>query len=155
MPRDYTAMQQKVLSIDEYGGSKFNDPWHIINGPNNELIVCDLSNKQVVVFNEQLQYSHVIQGGDKPIGVTTDNMGHLYVACYNTCCVKKFNVDGSLITQLGTRGNAEGQFNYPGGLVVSKTGQLYVCDWNNNRIQVFKVTGNALNILGGVIIVLA
>ena len=138
--RDYTAIQQEVLSIDKCGNSKLSNPWHIINGPNNELIVCDFSNNQVVVFNEQLQYSHVIRGGGSPSGVATDNMGHLFVAyCSTNCtCVKKFNIDGSLISQLGTHGSAEGQFSSPGGLVVSKTGQLYVCDRNNNRIQVFK-----------------
>lgn len=139
MPRDYTVIQQEVLTIDKYGGSNFNNPWHIINGPNNELIVCDFSNKQVVVFNEQLEYSHVIHGGGNPSGVATDNMGHLYIADCNNNCVKKFNIDGSLITQFGTHGSAEGQFNDPGGLVISgKTGQLYVCDRDNNRIQVFK-----------------
>ena len=140
MMQDYTAIQQEVLTIDKYGGSNFNNPWHIINGPNNELIVCDLINKQVVVFNEQLQYSHVIQGGGNPTGVAMDNMGHLYVAYSNINCVKKFNMDGSLITQLGTGNifNAEGHFNFPHGLAISKTGQLYVCDRGNNRIQVFK-----------------
>ena len=139
MPRDYTAIQQEVLIIDKYGGSNFKNPWHIVNGPNNELIVCDFSNKQVVVFNEQLQYSHVIQGGGYPSGVATDNMGHLYVASHDTNCVKKFNINGSLITQFGTYGSAEGQFSDPGGLVISsKTGQLYVCDRENHRIQVFK-----------------
>ena len=137
--RDYTAIQQEVLTIDKYGGRNFKNPWHIINGPDNELIVCDYNNQQVVVFNEQLQYSHVIQEGGCPSGVATDNMGHLYVASQYNNCVKKFNMDGSLITQFGTRGSAEGQFNSPSGLVISsKTGQLYVCDSENNRIQVFK-----------------
>lgn len=40
--RDYTAIQQEVLTIDKYGNSNFDTPWHIINGPNNELIVCQL-----------------------------------------------------------------------------------------------------------------
>ena len=137
--RDYTTIQQEVLIIDKYGGSYFNNPWHIINGPNNELIVCDSGSKQVVVFNEQLQYSHVIQGGGCPSGMATDNMGHLYVAYCDTNCVKKFNTDGSLITKLATHGSAEGQFSNPHGLVVSsKTGQLHVCDRGNHRIQVFK-----------------
>lgn len=140
MTRDYTAVQQEVLTIDKYGDTKLNNPWHIINGPNNELIVCDFNNHQVVVFNEQLQYSHAIGLGGKgnPTGVAIDHMGHLYVADCNAHCIKKFNMDGSLVTQFGIRGSAEGQFNSPHGLVVSKTGKLYVCDRANDRIQVFK-----------------
>ena len=137
--RDYTAIQQEVLTIDKYGDTKLNNPWHVINGPNNELIVCDFNNHQVVVFNEQLQYSHVITIGDgRPAGVALDHMGHLYVADCNAHCINKFKMDGSLVTQFGIRGSAEGQLNNPHGLVVSKTGKLYVCDRTNNKIQVFK-----------------
>ena len=139
--RDYTAIQQEVLTIDKYGAGNFKNPWHILNGPNNELIVCDFSNKQVVVFNEQLQYSHVI-GKDKlksSAGVAMDNTGHLYVADCDGHSVKKFTMGGHLVTELGTSGYAESQFSYPHGLVISsKTGQLYVCDRSNHRIQVFK-----------------
>ena len=52
--------------------------------------------------------------------------------------IKKFKMDGSLLTQFGASGSGEGQLNSPGGLVVFKTRQLYVCDRNSNRIQVFK-----------------
>ena len=141
--RDYTTIQQEVLIIDKYGGSNFNSPWHVINGSNNELIVCDFSNRQLVVFNDKLQYLHTIGGKGKlglPGGVAVDNKGHLYVsdcsADFN--CIKKFKMDGSFVKRFGTFGSAESQFKTPNGLVVSKTEQLYVCDRYNNRIQVFQ-----------------
>ena len=135
--RDYAAIHQAILTISKHK-SKFNNPCHIINGPNKELIVCDCSNHQVVVFNEQLQFSHVIGKGENPSGVTVDSTGHLFVAHCDDDSIKKFKMDGTLLAQFGTSGSGEGQFNSPGDLVVSKTGRLYVCDRSNNRIQVFK-----------------
>ena len=135
--RDYTVIQKPILVIDTHRAS------HIINGPNNELIVCDVFYHQAVVFTDNLQYSHVIIGANAesglPNGIAVDSSGQfLYVAFFETNCIRKFNMDGSFITQFGISGSDEGQFNSPGGLVVSKkTGQLYVCDNNNDRIQVF------------------
>ena len=93
------------------------------------------------MFNDQLHYSHTIGGKGNlrgPRGVAMDNVGHLYVADCDAKCIKKFNIDGSFITQFGTGGSAEGQFRDPHGLVVSIAGQLYVCDAGNDRIQVFQ-----------------
>lgn len=95
----------------------------------------------MVVFNEQLQYSHVIGKGKlKGLtgGVAVDNRGHLYVADCSGHYIKKFNMDGSLITQFGTHGRGNGQLSSPHGLVISKKGQLYVCDRDNHRMQVFQ-----------------
>ena len=135
--RDYTAIQKPVLVIDTHRAS------HIINGPKNELIVCDVLYHQVIVFTDNLQYSHVIVGANGqsglPNGIAVDSSGQfLYVAFFETNCIRKFNMNGSFIAQFGTSGSDEGQFNSPGGLVLSKkTGRLYICDSNNDRIQVF------------------
>ena len=135
--RDYTTIQQPMLVIDTHRAS------HIINGPKNELIVCDVLYHQVVVFTDNLKYSRVIVGASGesglPNGIAVDNSGQfLYVAFFESNCIRKFTMNGSFVAQFGTSGSDEGQFNSPGGLVVSKkTGRLYVCDNNNDRIQVF------------------
>ena len=60
--RDYGNIKQEVKVIDKYGPSdqllKF--PYLMAIGPNNELIFRNLSTMQLVIFDEQLQYSHVI-----------------------------------------------------------------------------------------------
>ena len=135
--RDYATIQQPMLVIDTHRAS------HIINGPKNELIVCDVLYHQVVVFTDNLQYSRVIVGASGesglPNGIAMDSSGQfLYVAFFESNCIRKFTMNGSFVAQFGTSGSDEGQFNSPGGLVVSKkTGRLYICDNNNDRIQVF------------------
>ena len=83
---------------------------------------------QAVVFTDNLQYSHVIIGANAesglPNGIAVDSSGQfLYVAFFETNCIRKFKVDGSFITQFGTNGSDKGQFNSPGGLVVYRRRQ--------------------------------
>ena len=48
------------------------------------------------------------------------------------------------LTQWGSLGSGNGQFNYPDGVAVDGTGNLYVADANNNRIQKFTTSGTYL-----------
>src|SRR2546426_10997859 len=41
------------------------------------------------------------------------------------------------LTQWGSYGTGDGQFNYPGGVAVDASGNVYVADRYNYRIQVF------------------
>src|SRR6185369_13103021 len=41
------------------------------------------------------------------------------------------------LTQWGTFGSGDGQFNYPQGVAVDATGNVYVADSRNDRIQKF------------------
>ena len=143
--RDYRAVKKEAMIIKEYGSTSFSNPWHMANGPNDELLVCDYNNHRVVVFNKELQYSHSIgsqgKGNGKfqsPSGVAVDNVGHLYIADEGNGCIQKFNINGSFICQFATRGSFNGQLNSPHGLAMTRTGQLYVCDRGNHRIQVFQ-----------------
>ena len=114
-------------------------------GLNNEVIVRNHSTRQLVIFDEQLQYSHVIGGRGNGngkfkmiTGIAVDNKGYLYVADSSLHCIQKFTLNGQFVSQFGRYGIAEGQFNVPCGLVLSQSELLFVCDYNNHRIQVFK-----------------
>ena len=55
--------------------------------------------------------------------------------------VQKFTLDGKYISQFGSFGDGEGQFNLPWGIGVDKEGMIYVADWRNDRIQQFNSNG--------------
>jgi DNA-binding beta-propeller fold protein YncE len=55
--------------------------------------------------------------------------------------VEKFNNDGAYLTQWGTFGSGNGQFNYPHGIDVDPSGNVYVVDTDNDRVQKFSDTG--------------
>ena len=139
--RDYANIKEEVKVIDKYGpnNEQLKDPYLMAKGPNNEVIVHNDSTNQLVIFDEQLQYSHVIGGsGNGSItGIAVDNKGYLYVADCQLHCIQKFTLNGQFVSQFGSKGTAEEQFDGPFGLVLSQSELLFVCDSDNHRIQVF------------------
>ena len=145
--RDYANIKQEVKVIDKYGPNteQLKWPYLMAKGPNNELIVRNYSTRQLVIFDEQLQYSHVIGGRGNGngkfqciTGIAIDNKGYLYVADRDLHCIQKLTMNGQFVSQFGSEGTAEGQFKAPRGLVLSQSELLFVCDSDNHRIQVLK-----------------
>ena len=144
--RDYANIKE-VKVIDKYGpnNEQLQFPYFMAKGPNNEVIVHNGSTAQLVIFNGQLQYSHVIGGKGNGngkfqniTGIAVDNKGYLYVADYELHCIQKFTLSGQFVSQFGSNGTAEGQFNGPHGLALSQSELVFVCDRGNHRIQVYK-----------------
>ena len=147
--RDYANIKEEVKMIDKYGpnNEQVKNPYLVAKGPNNEVIVNNDSTHQLVIFNRQLQYSHVIGGKGNGNGkfqlitgiyiIAVDNKGNLFVADCNLHCIQKFTLCGQFVSQFGSEGTAEGQFNIPCGLVLSQSELLFVSDCDNHRIQVY------------------
>ncbi|XP_065890015.1 E3 ubiquitin-protein ligase TRIM71-like [Dysidea avara] len=140
--RDYNNVGQAAKTIEKYGSSNTQliEPNLLAKGPNNELIVCDHSTKQLVVFDKQFQYSDVIGGAgrgngkfQRVTGLAVDRNGYLYAADCTLHCIQKFNLSGEFISQFSS-----GENSSPFGLVLSQSEQLFVCDSSNDRIQVFQ-----------------
>ena len=138
--RDYASIKQEVKVIDKYGpnNEQLKGPYLMAKGPNNEIIVRNYSTNQLVIFDEQLQYSHVIGGKGNGngkfqniTGIAVDNKGYLYVADRDLNCIQKFMMSGQFVSQFGSKGK-------PCGLVLSQSELLFVCDSNNHRVQVFR-----------------
>ena len=145
--RDYASIKEEVKVIDTYGpnNEQLENPYLMAKGPNNEVIVRNNSTNQLVIFDEQLQYSHVIGGRGNGngkfraiTGIAVDNKGYLYVADCHLHCIQKFTLSGQFVSQFGSEGTAKGQFNAHHGLVLSQSELLFVCDCDNHRIQVYK-----------------
>ena len=143
--RDYTNIKQEVKVINKYGPSneQLKLPYLMAKGPNSEVIVRNSTN-QLVIFDEQLQFSHVIGGGGNGngkfkciTGIAVDNKGYLYVADVQLHCIQKFTLNGQFFSQFGSKGTTEGHFKSPYGLLLSRSELLFVCDCDNHRIQVF------------------
>ncbi|XP_065904123.1 tripartite motif-containing protein 2-like [Dysidea avara] len=141
--RNYTTIQPYVQkTIDKYGphGKQLTHPYMFAIGPNNELIVRDYLAKCLVVFDEQLQYSHSIFEGtlECPTGLAVNKKGYLYVAEYKLHCINKLTMSGKLVSRIGGCGSGDGQFHHPRSLLLSQSELLFVCDSYNHRIQVFQ-----------------
>ena len=143
--RDYSKMTEQDCSqvVTHYGGNKFGYLWDVATGPNGEVVIVDHGNRCVVVLDDKLNLLKVIgQGSDnsrlvRPDGVAvTDNV--IAVSDWGSHQVKKYSLQGELISVIGCRGNNNGQFNYPRVLAFNKNKLLYVVDGSNHRVQVFQ-----------------
>ena len=71
-----------------------------------------------------------------PYGVAvTDNV--IAVSDCDSHQVKKYSLQGELLSVIGCHGDKNGQFNRPKGLAFNNNNLLYVVDGDNHRVQVF------------------
>jgi DNA-binding beta-propeller fold protein YncE len=80
----------------------------------------------------------------RPTGLALDaERGELYVADTAAHDIKVLDLSGNLKRVLGTRGEGDGEFNYPTHLALAD-GELYVTDTMNSRIQVLDAASGAM-----------
>ncbi len=86
-----------------------------------------------------------------PTGIAVDNTRQrLYVVDTGRNdtpqghCIRVFDLGGQLVQEIGKRGGADGEFNFPTFANLDADGRLYVVDSVNNRIQVFDSSGKFL-----------
>lgn len=63
--------------------------------------------------------------------------------------VSVYSQKGEFIREWGSTGKEEGQFDFPGGIAISKMGEVFVADQTNRRVQVFDRDGKFLRKWGG------
>lgn len=81
-------------------------------------------------------------------GFNVDAQGNVYVADQGNNVIKKFNHDGTLLSQFGSAGTGNGEFDKPMDVAFDSAGNIYVADLGNNRVQKFDSNGNYLSQFG-------
>lgn len=118
----------------------FSQPVGIAWDPQGTLFVADSVGGRIYAFDTNGKVKSQIAGEliSRPCGLTFHNeTGQLVVADAGFHQVIVLKRDGTLVTRIGTRGTALGQFNYPTNVAIDQTGRLFVSDSLNFRIQVF------------------
>lgn len=85
----------------------------------------------------------------RPTGITYNPANRLlYVVDSLEHRVLAFDPSGLLRFQFGSRGEDDGQFNYPTNITSDREGRLYVTDSMNFRVQIFDRAGTFLSKFG-------
>ena len=144
--RDYNNMTEQDCSqvMTHYGwNNKFGHLTDVNVTLNDEILIADSGNKCVVVLDNELNLLKVIGQGSgnsrlvNPYGIAvTDNV--IAVSDRDSHQVKKYSLQGELLSVIGGRGNKNGRFNHPMGLAFNNNKLLYVVDGGNYRVQVFQ-----------------
>ena len=143
--RDYNKMTEQDCSqvVTHYGGNKFGHLFDVAIAPTGEVVIVDYDNRCVVVLDDKLNFLKVIgqaSGNSRLVSsdgvAVTDNV--IAVSDYGSHQVKKYSLQGVLLSVIGCRGDKNGQFNVPRGLAFNNNKLLYVVDGYNHRVQVFQ-----------------
>ena len=129
--------------VTHYGGNKFGRVTDVAIAPTGEVVIVDYVNGCVVVLDDKLNLLKLIgQGSGKsrlvrPYGVAvTENV--IAVSDWGSDQVKKYSLQGELLSVIGCLGDKNGQFNAPRELAFNNNKLLYVVDGDNHRVQVFQ-----------------
>jgi len=72
-----------------------------------------------------------------PSDIALDDESNVYIADRDNSRIVELTSDGVLLTNWGTFGSGDGEFDWPSGVAVDRQGYIYVADTNNNRVQKF------------------
>lgn len=117
------------------------------------LVVSDSSDGRLYRVGFQgrrLEEFHVDAMLEQPTGIHWDSSSQqLFVTDTTNQSVLVFDQVGNLKKEIGVRGSAPGNFNFPTYLWVDNEGDLFVTDTLNFRIQIFDADGLILGVFGG------
>ncbi|XP_066249025.1 tripartite motif-containing protein 2-like [Euwallacea similis] len=140
--------------LRSFTGLKMRSPDGIAIGPNEELVVCDTGNDRILLVDpitgEKLGVigaQHGITQLNFPTSVTVFGPD-IIVADSGNNRVKRYNLKGELLQEIGSFGKNPGQFRSAEVVAVDSKGFILVGDAGNARIQVFTPDGTVVKIFG-------
>jgi len=108
----------------------------------NKIFKFNPINKTVELLNDTLTLN-------KPTGIAYSSVNkEIWVVETNLHRLVVLNEKGELIKQIGKRGNAPGEFNYPTFIWIDNLGIVYVIDTLNSRVQMFNQKGELIDFFG-------
>lgn len=131
---------------------EFYSPIGIAINTEDEIYVTDLNNARLQKFSTDGKY---LAGFDLPWdtpqrkssqagSIAVDDKGLLYLSFMVQDRVGVYTETGQLVREWGKRGKGDGEFHWPGGIVLGADGTVYVADQCNHRVQKFTSEGKFL-----------
>jgi DNA-binding beta-propeller fold protein YncE len=134
---------QTMNNSDQIG-----NPWDAITDAAGNLYVVDYDGSRVQKFTSGGTLVTSIGVGQliHPYDAALDSASNIWVVDQDR--VQKFDSSGNYVTQFGSSGSANGQFDAPFGIAIDASDNIWVADNNNNRVQKFDKNGNFLLAIG-------
>jgi hypothetical protein len=122
----------------------------------NDLYVCDFQGQRIEVLDRhtgQLLRTVGGPGGEagqfiRPLGISVDSQGFLYVTDVLNCKMQKFDREGKVVTSFGIISANAGGFVRPKHIAVDKDGTIYVVDAAFQNVQMFDQLGRVYTFFG-------
>jgi hypothetical protein len=102
------------------------------------VYVADRARLRMLAYNQDGEFLWEIPVLS-PLAPDVGPEGDLHVGTFGP--IAMLSAEGELIDEVGTRGFAEGQFDFPRAVAVAEDGSVYVADTNNARVQHVEMSG--------------
>ena len=141
--------------LGSFGGkgsldSQLSNPWGLSLDSTGNIIVADKGNKLIKIFTPDGRFvKKIARQGSLNGPVHCVECGEYFIVSDRSeHCIKVFNREGHFEYKFGKEGQGDGEFNYPGYLLVNESQHLFVCDRYNHRVQVFELSGKFIGKFG-------
>jgi prepilin-type N-terminal cleavage/methylation domain-containing protein len=158
--QEYSADGTRLLQFGTQGSGngQFNVPVGIAIDASGNIWVADQGNARVEKFSStgtylsqfgtqgsgNGQFSHPYAYGGIE-GIAIDASGNLWITDEGNYRVEEFSSTGTYLSQFGTQGSGNGQFQLPEDLAIDASGNIWVQDRGDSRVQEFSSTGTYLS----------
>ena len=141
-----TGTVVKCFGKNGSGRGEFSSPVDICVNEQHRIVVSDSDNCRIQVMTQEGETITMFgNSGPKhkkldPIScITYKNM---FLVCdRQNNCIRAFDQSGTFLYKFGKKGNQDGQFTCPQGIVLDSSNNLLVCDYENDRVQQFSLDG--------------
>ena len=148
-------VHQEILPGQSYSGAWFGyqkklAPVHTLRYPtrlnwggDGNLYVSDNANNAVFILDTTLKVTGELKGLARPLAVSTDGVGNIYVGNKDRKNVEVYDPAGNLLRSLGN-----GSIETPNDLAFDRDNNLYVLDSANDTVLVYDQEGNYRTAIG-------
>ena len=144
--------EKRFRRVSRAGKEKLVSPIDIAVTPEGRFFVSDSALGRVFAFNGNGKFLFEIGSTEtlqRPTGLALSRTNRLlYVVDTQKHQISVFNETGEPRFSFGSRGTAEGEFNFPTNIFTDSRGQVYVTDFLNFRVQIFTPEGKFLKSIG-------
>ena len=131
------------------GDGHTNYPSNIaLDHASGDVFVMDLYFNRIQRFSSTGEFKN-LWACNLSLGLAFDphaDGGALWVAAWNADTVRKYDMDGNLLLEIGSAGSGPGEFDFPHDVAVHPLEEkLFVLDDDNGRVQIFDLEGNYLS----------
>ena len=147
-----------VLSFGKKGSGEgmFNYPMGVAVSDRDEILVADICNHRVQVFDSDgtflRSFGHKGENAGEfknPTGIAINKDRNILVSEYYNHRVQIFSWEGRHLGSFGGQGSLDSQLSYPWGLSLDSTGNVIVADTGNKLIKIFTPDGRFVMKIGG------
>ena len=140
-----TGTVVKIFGKCGSGKGEFTSPLDVCLDDEGRIVVTEFGNHRIQVLSQEGEtISTFGDSGPEKLKDPTSCIPYknkFLVADFGSNCIKVFDRSGTFLYKFGQKGNQDGQFDLPYGMLLDSLNNLLVCDFGNDRVQQFSLDG--------------